>query len=91
MADDDELHHHPHRTKASASGRSSRHGSISQVNVNVSDLDGLLYTGDNLLTTTTTISTIAVQSGEARIVLAVLRVRTRFSSHAGSLTPFIRT
>ncbi|CAF1047343.1 unnamed protein product [Adineta ricciae] len=73
MAEHEEQeHHHPHRTKASANVRSSSNGSISQVNVNVSDLDGIFNLNDNP-PTTTTISTIAVQAGEARIVLAVLR------------------
>ena len=74
MAEHEEQeHHHPYRTKASANVRSSSNGSISQVNVNVSDLDGIFNLNDNP-PTTTTISTIAVQAGEARIVLAVLRV-----------------
>ncbi|CAF2499044.1 unnamed protein product [Rotaria sp. Silwood2] len=71
MAEQEE-HHHPHRTKASANIRSASDGSISQVNVNVSDLDGIFNSSGNPLTTTT-ISTIAVQAGESRIVLAILR------------------
>ena len=72
MADQEE-HHHPHRTKASANIKSAIDGSISQVNVNVSDLDGI-FNSDGSPLSTTTISTIAVQAGEARIVLAILRV-----------------
>ena len=76
MAEDDEPSQPP-RTKSSTKMRSASDGSISQLNVNVSDLDGLL----NLSSTppsTTTISTIAVQADEAQIVLAVLRVIIAF-------------
>jgi hypothetical protein len=73
MATEQEEHHHPHRTMASANIRSASDGSISQVNVNVSDLDAIFNSSGNP-PTTTTISTIAVQAGEARIVLAILRV-----------------
>lgn len=83
---EDEDHHHPHRNVASARIRSASNGSISQVNVNVSELDAI-FNSSGLAPTTTTISTIAVQAGEARIVLAILRVgdarvrlRTIFSS-----------
>ncbi|UJR28306.1 hypothetical protein I4U23_009551 [Adineta vaga] len=69
---EEQEHHHPHRTKASANIRTGSSGSISQVNVNVADLDGIFNLSDNP-PTTTTISTIAVQAGEARIVLVVLR------------------
>jgi len=72
MAEQDE-HHHPHRTMASANIRSASDGSISQLNVNVSDLDAIFSSSGNP-PSTTTISTIAVQAGEARIVLAILRV-----------------
>jgi septin family protein len=72
MADQEE-HHHPHRTKASANIQSAINGSVSQVNVNVIDVDGIFDSIDNP-PSTTTISTIAVQAGEARIVLAILRV-----------------
>ncbi|CAF4367116.1 unnamed protein product, partial [Rotaria magnacalcarata] len=71
MAEQEE-HHHPHRTKASANITSASDGSVSQVHVNVSDSDGIFNPSGNPLTTTT-ISTIAVQAGEARIVLAILR------------------
>ncbi|CAF3449488.1 unnamed protein product [Rotaria socialis] len=71
MAEQEE-HHHPHRTQASANITSASDGSVSQVHVNVSDSDGIFNPSGNPLTTTT-ISTIAVQAGEARIVLAVLR------------------
>lgn len=70
---EEEDHHHPHRNQASAYIKSSSHGSISQLNVNVADLDGLFNPSGQPLTTTT-ISTIAVQAGEARIILAILRV-----------------
>jgi len=73
MAEQDE-HHHPHRTTASANIRSASSGSISQVNVNVSDLDAIFSSSGGNPPSTTTISTIAVQAGEARIVLAILRV-----------------
>jgi hypothetical protein len=73
MAEQEQHHHHPHRTMASARIRSASDGSISQVNVNVSDLDAIFNSSGNPLTTTT-ISTIAVQAGEAQIVLAILRV-----------------
>ena len=73
MAEDDEQHQ-PHRTRSSTNIRSASDGSISQLNVNVADLDGLLNFGGSP-PSTTTISTIAVQAGEARIVLAILRVR----------------
>ncbi len=72
MADQEE-HHHPHRTTASAHIRSSSNGSISQVNVNVSELDAI-FNSSGIPPSTTTISTIAVQAGEAQIVLAILRV-----------------
>jgi hypothetical protein len=72
MAEHEE-HHHPHRTKASANIKSATDGSISQVNVDILDLDGISNSSGNPLSTTT-ISTIAVQAGEARIVLAILRV-----------------
>jgi hypothetical protein len=73
MAEQEEYHHHPHRTMASAKIRSASDGSISQVNVNVSDSDAVFNSSGNP-PTTTTISTIAVQAGEAQIVLAILRV-----------------
>ena len=73
-----EEHHHPHRTQASANITSASDGSISQVNVNVSDLDAIFNSSGNPFSTTT-ISTIAVQAGEARIVLAILRVCHFFS------------
>jgi hypothetical protein len=72
MAEQEE-HHHPHRTKASTNIKSASDGSVSQVNVNVSDSDGIFNSSGNP-PSTTTISTIAVQAGEARIVLAILRV-----------------
>ncbi|CAF0743307.1 unnamed protein product [Adineta steineri] len=71
MADQEE-HHHPHRTTASANFTSASDGSISQVHVNVSDTDAIFNSTDNP-PTTTTISTIAVQAGESRIILAILR------------------
>jgi hypothetical protein len=75
MADQEEHHHHHHppRTKASPHIRSSSNGSISQVNVNVSELDAI-FNSSGIPPSTTTISTIAVQAGEAQIVLAILRV-----------------
>jgi hypothetical protein len=73
-----EEHHHPHRTQASANIKSASDGSISQVHVNVSDLDAIFNSSGNPFSTTT-ISTIAVQAGEARIVLAILRVCHFFS------------
>ncbi|CAF1549152.1 unnamed protein product [Rotaria sordida] len=72
MAEQEE-HHHPHRTKASANIKSATDGSVSQVNVNVSDLGGIFSSSGNPLSTTT-ISTIAVQAGESSIILAILRV-----------------
>ena len=79
MAEDDETCQPP-RTKSTTKMRSASSGSISQLNVNVSDLDGLLNLSSSP-PSTTTISTIAVQADESRIVLAVLRVRYRcFSS-----------
>lgn len=75
MAEDDELSPSP-RTKLTTTMRSASSGSISQLNVNVSDLDGLLSLSSSP-PSTTTISTIAVQADEAQIVLAVLRVRNR--------------
>lgn len=75
MAEDDEHHHPPppHRTQASAHIQSATDGSVCHLNVDVSELDGTLnFTGQPACTTT--ISTIAVQAGEARIVLAILRV-----------------
>ncbi|CAF3636008.1 unnamed protein product [Rotaria sordida] len=71
MAEQEE-HHHPHRTKASANIKSATDGSVSQVNVNVSDLGGIFSSSGNPLSTTT-ISTIAVQAGESSIILAILR------------------
>lgn len=80
MAEQEE-HHHPHRTMASANITSANDGSVSQVNVNVLDSDEIFNPSGGPLTTTT-ISTIAVQAGEARIVLAVLRVRTLVFVHS---------
>lgn len=77
MAEQEDHHHHPHRTKASANIRSASDGSISQVHVNVSDLD-TIFDSDGNPPTTTTISTIAVQAGEAQIMLAILRVNCFF-------------
>ena len=82
MAEQDEpYHHHPHRTMASANLKASSDGSISQLNVNVSDLDAIFDSNTNP-PSTTTISTIAVQAGQAQIVLAILRVCYCFFSFA---------
>ena len=72
MAEQEEFHH-PHQTRASANIISTNDGSVSQVNVNVADFNGILNSSGHPLSTTT-ISTIAVQAGEAKLVLAVLRV-----------------
>lgn len=79
MAEEDEQqqqqqqHHHPYRTMASANIKSASDGSISQLHVNVSDLDAI-FDSAGIPPTTTTISTIAVQAGDAQIILAILRV-----------------
>ena len=79
MAEEDEYrqqqqqHHHPYRSMASANIKSASDGSISQLHVNVSDLDAI-FDSAGVPPPTTTISTIAVQAGDAQIILAIHRV-----------------